>query len=182
MRVVAWCFVLPLAACGPSMAEQELKTLTESVHAMQAHLARLDARVEDLGHRVFVMTDRVDSVRVEQSREPAPPPLSVVRLSPAPAPAPEPEPEDDGGPVVEIKLDGSGDVGALRVVDVPPPPETAGSEKNAAAAEEQFRGALAAYQAGKAAEAHGRFGEFVRRFPNHDYADNAQYWMGECQM
>ena len=24
------------------------------------------------------------------------------------------------------------------------------------------------------------FREFVRRYPHHDYADNAQYWLGEC--
>jgi tol-pal system protein YbgF len=30
------------------------------------------------------------------------------------------------------------------------------------------------------AEAAAGFREFLRRFPGHDYADNAQYWLGEC--
>jgi tol-pal system protein YbgF len=29
-------------------------------------------------------------------------------------------------------------------------------------------------------EAVSGFRDFIRRFPDHDYADNAQYWLGEC--
>lgn len=43
-----------------------------------------------------------------------------------------------------------------------------------------YRGAYAALRAGRHEEAERGFREFVRRFPHHDYADNAQYWLGEC--
>ncbi len=46
---------------------------------------------------------------------------------------------------------------------------------------------LSAYRVAYAEVAAGRFDEgeqklraFIRRFPRHDYADNAQYWIGEC--
>jgi tol-pal system protein YbgF len=35
-------------------------------------------------------------------------------------------------------------------------------------------------RAGRHDDAAKGFREFVRRFPHHDYADNAQYWLGEC--
>jgi tol-pal system protein YbgF len=35
-------------------------------------------------------------------------------------------------------------------------------------------------RAGKHEDAERGFREFVRRYPHHDYADNAQYWLGEC--
>jgi tol-pal system protein YbgF len=35
-------------------------------------------------------------------------------------------------------------------------------------------------RAGATAEAMAAFRTFVKRFPNHELADNAQYWLGEC--
>src|SRR2546428_3840148 len=42
-----------------------------------------------------------------------------------------------------------------------------------------YRDAYAKLMAGQYAAAADGFREFVRRFPRHDYADNAQYWLGE---
>jgi len=35
-------------------------------------------------------------------------------------------------------------------------------------------------RAGKHEDTERGFREFVHRYPHHDYADNAQYWLGEC--
>jgi tol-pal system protein YbgF len=42
-----------------------------------------------------------------------------------------------------------------------------------------YREAYAALMSGRGDEAADQFRDFVRRFPRHDYADNAQYWLGE---
>src|SRR5262249_23015757 len=42
-----------------------------------------------------------------------------------------------------------------------------------------YRAAYGKLMAGRAAEAEADFRDFVRRWPRHDYADNAQYWLGE---
>jgi tol-pal system protein YbgF len=43
-----------------------------------------------------------------------------------------------------------------------------------------YRAAYESLRAGRHDEAERGFRDFVRRFPQHDYADNAQYWLGEC--
>lgn len=45
---------------------------------------------------------------------------------------------------------------------------------------EQYNAHYAALRAGKHAEAIAGFGMFLARYPKHDYADNAQYWLGEA--
>ena len=75
----------------------------------------------------------------------------------------------------------------------PAPPIRAASEHSAvaagAAAERSapavepltlYRTAYDDLRAGHHDAAERGFREFVRRFPHHDYADNAQYWLGEC--
>ena len=44
----------------------------------------------------------------------------------------------------------------------------------------QYRQAQDALKAGQHDEAARLFRDFVKRWPHHDYADNAQYWLGEC--
>jgi tol-pal system protein YbgF len=43
-----------------------------------------------------------------------------------------------------------------------------------------YKSAYDDLRAGRHEAAERGFREFVRRFPHHDYADNAQYWLGEC--
>jgi tol-pal system protein YbgF len=43
-----------------------------------------------------------------------------------------------------------------------------------------YRAAYAELAAGRYDEAEQKLRAFVRRYPRHDYADNAQYWLGEC--
>jgi tol-pal system protein YbgF len=45
---------------------------------------------------------------------------------------------------------------------------------------ELYRASLDGLTAGTHADAAASFREFLRRYPTHDYADNAQYWLGEC--
>ena len=43
-----------------------------------------------------------------------------------------------------------------------------------------YKSAYDDLRAGRHEAAEHGFREFVRRYPHHDYADNAQYWLGEC--
>ncbi len=45
---------------------------------------------------------------------------------------------------------------------------------------ELYRASLDGLTAGTHADAAASFREFLRRYPTHEYADNAQYWLGEC--
>jgi len=44
----------------------------------------------------------------------------------------------------------------------------------------EYQAALDLYHQGRVAEAKTAFETFVKRYPRHPYADNAQYWVGEC--
>ncbi|MES1172261.1 MAG: tol-pal system protein YbgF [Bacteroidota bacterium] len=44
----------------------------------------------------------------------------------------------------------------------------------------EYRGALESLRAGRPQEALAAFDQFLQTNPQHDYADNAQYWIGEC--
>lgn len=56
------------------------------------------------------------------------------------------------------------------------------SEKvqRASSAEESYRAALDLLHAGKVDRAEQGFRDFLEKYPEHPYADNAQYWLGEC--
>jgi len=43
-----------------------------------------------------------------------------------------------------------------------------------------YRRSLEALRAGRHVEAAAGFRDFLKAHPNHDFADNAQYWLGEC--
>ncbi len=68
----------------------------------------------------------------------------------------------------------------------PAPPIRGGSpspvERAAPAAEPLalYKSAYDDLRAGRHEAAEKGFRDFVRRYPHHDYADNAQYWLGEC--
>jgi len=61
--------------------------------------------------------------------------------------------------------------------------ETRSAAPRAAAASEGldlYKRSLEALRAGRHVEAAAGFRDFVKQHPNHDFADNAQYWLGEC--
>jgi tol-pal system protein YbgF len=54
------------------------------------------------------------------------------------------------------------------------------SERSGAAAAEQYRAAVDQLRAGHHDDAIAQLRDFVKHHPSHDYADNAQYWLGEA--
>ena len=62
---------------------------------------------------------------------------------------------------------------ATRERDVPP-------AANADEAGESYRAAVELVKAGSHAQAIDGLRAFLRKYPRHDYADNAQYWLGEA--
>lgn len=173
-------FAIVTGACATTTPDPEVARLDEAVARLQRQVNAQNSRIEELSNQVFVLSDRVDSARVEADRAPEPPPLKVVRLvpsgTPRPGPAPAQAPADDG-PVATIRLGDDGQPAALPVVAARPPPRAA----HAAGAERAFRDALAAYRQAKVEVAYKRFARFLREHPKHAYADNARYWMGECR-
>ena len=117
------------------------------------------AKSEDPAHTRTVL--RIDGTRVVSHRE------SEPRAKTAATTLPPPSSDDN-----------------LGVAPVPPirASATAASEHAAPAAEPLalYKNAYDDLRAGRHEAAERGFREFVHRYPHHDYADNAQYWLGEC--
>lgn len=123
--------------------------------------------------------------------------LPVVRLSPqaaaaprsSPRPSAEAEADADAEPMPPMeteppeasrsyRLEGS------RLVELttrhgPKAPDRPDRGVRGQAIIGEYEAAMAIYKSGQAEQAESAFGEFARRHPRHDYADNALYWKGE---
>jgi tol-pal system protein YbgF len=60
------------------------------------------------------------------------------------------------------------------------PVESRGERPHAIAGLDLYRRSLEALRAGRHVEAAAGFRDFLKQHANHDFADNAQYWLGEC--
>ena len=114
------------------------------------------AKSDDPGHTRTVL--RIDGTRVVSHRSAEPQKTTPIVASP-----------DDN----------------LGVAPVPPirasaPPAVTEHAAPAAEPLALYKSAYDELRAGRHEEAEHGFREFVRRYPHHDYADNAQYWLGEC--
>ena len=194
MRSLAAAALLSLG-CAPAL-DGEVRDLRVKLATAERARADLQARVDDLDNRVFLLTDQVESQKVALSRRGNPldpaASLPVVTLTPdAPQAEPEPEPEPPPPPPKAqarraLHLEGhprpteSAAVGdGLGVVKLPDRGIPVERPSPSGEPLQLYRDAYAKLMAGQHDAAAGEFREFVRRWPRHDYADNAQYWLGE---
>jgi tol-pal system protein YbgF len=112
-------------------------------------------------------TDRRTSMKVDKVLPPSPPPRDIVYQQ-----------LDDDGNVVPSK--GSKVRIAASEPPQPKPAKPAVREGEESGVMTEYRNALDRYEAGEADDALTAFREFVKKHPKHPYADNAQYWVGEC--
>lgn len=141
---------------------------------------RLSLRLDETARALIELKDRVaaaESSARQAAREPPEPKLEVVRMEPAVRPAAEPSPPKV--PVVQVlpPPPAASPVPAGTAPAVAPPPAPAGEPSPASAL---YAKAFAQYRQGQYAKAILDFEEFLAANPVHDYADDAQYWIGEC--
>ncbi len=199
--VVAVAIVAP--ACGPNHTEilsRQLEELRTELSQMRASSSHTTVMLEDLQNKILLMEDQVESNQILLSRTSAPEPiLPVVRLSPpnramiakAAEPA-ERETSDSVGyaevPVVEFsKINEYGEVisesgGPVEPAGAPPTAVAPARERKRFDSRpiELYKHAFAQLQEKNHQEAIDAFGGFLDQYPNHDYSDNALYWMGEA--
>jgi tol-pal system protein YbgF len=130
----------------------------EHLAAAERQVASVGQRLESLSATLAALSSRVDelSTRVETLNRQAratPPPRSATPASPAPAPGAASAPPAAGGPRPTT--------GALQPQDI-------------------YQASYLDFSKGSYALAIAGFREFLRRFPEHELAGNAQYWIGEA--
>lgn len=194
---------LVASACGPNHGEilaRQLEGLRSELAQLKASSAHNTVMMEDLQNKILLIEDQVESNQILLSRTSAPEPvLPIVRLSPPNRPAvvrtAQPtasQPSESVGyaevPVVEFS--NINEYGQL-VNEAGNPTKPAGAPTPAApiARErkhfdsrpiELYKHAFSKLQEKNHQEAIDGFDGFLAQYPNHDYSDNALYWMGEA--
>ena len=188
-----------------------MEQLNRSIESLRVQNAEYAKQIEELENRVFILSDQLESRKVNEQKA-ATPQLPTVKLHPESGPATAESPmapattmvsaeESDveyvgeaaksnrSRPVLRLhgeqmstRVERPSPEGEERVLH--PTREIQGSGGARVSRDvEVFRLYRRSYEAlrqGKHDEAAEGFREFLRRYPAHDLADNAQYWLGEC--
>ncbi|HSK00836.1 MAG TPA: tol-pal system protein YbgF [Kofleriaceae bacterium] len=179
----------PLAA-----VKEDNRRLAQTVAELRAERRAQERRLRDLQRQL----DLARAQLVTRGADGAVPELRVEVIAPAPAPAGAPPPGPEAPRVVGVADDGAeivyeGDAAAGKqatLAAVPPRPASrparapartrdlpTGRGGNAGAA---YRAAVELVKAGSHAEGAAALRAFLAKHPRHDFADNAQYWLGEA--
>ncbi len=138
--------------------DSERQALTQRVEGLSSSLTSLSRRVDDLNNRVETMSRQARPTGpAPASPAPAPAATATPSMSPrATAPAPSPGP---AAPTPGARPS----TGALQPQDV-------------------YQAAYIDFSKGSYPLAISGFRDFLRRYPDHDLAANAQYWIGEAHL
>jgi tol-pal system protein YbgF len=196
-----------LASCAHRQPNQsEIDQLNRSIEALRIQNTTYAKQVEELENRVFILSDRLESRKINDEKV-ATPTLPTVTLHPEAVPqAPEPPGAPPGTetasePEVEYAGDAAkssarrpvlrlhGDSADVQITREPPnapsiriaregAPKPSKNDQPEALA--LYRRSYEALRAGKQEEAAQGFKDFLHAYPTHDLADNSQYWLGEC--
>jgi tol-pal system protein YbgF len=149
---------LATACAGPGAETRPGEGETRLERLLQAQ-QRLELRMDEVTRNVLALRERMDAqeealkalAEAERAQATEPPP-PVLKEEPLP-----PEPE------------------AKRVPDETAQPHASAPDPAA----DLYRRAFAAFRERRYGQAILDFEDFLRRHPRHDYADSAQYWIGE---
>ncbi|MCG6964014.1 MAG: tol-pal system protein YbgF [Acidobacteria bacterium] len=198
--------LIPLAACttGEDMAllHREITDVQRQVQSLQsttldkADLAPMEKRLEDqtnkmmrsnadLAVKVDNLQEEIEALRANlevttHQLETISQELSAARLGSPPTATLPPvttAPEGSQAPAEGAQPPQQGESGAA--AEATPAPNATPAPQSANP-EDLYRNAYQDYMRGNYDLAEQGFSEYLRRFPDTDLADNAQYWIGEC--
>ena len=133
-----------------SDGERQTTTLMQRMEGLSSTLATLSARVDELAAQLEAAGRQPGAAAPPVRPAPAPPNAAPAPPSPAPLAAPPAVPAAVAPPAT----------GALQPQDI-------------------YQAAYIDFSRGNYSLAIAGFREFLRRYPAHDLAGNAQYWLGE---
>jgi tol-pal system protein YbgF len=132
-------------------ADRQLASITQRLESLTSTVAAMSARVDELNSRVETMTRQA-----RPSPSPSPAPRSTAPSTPAAPAAPS-----AAAPGTPPAVASRPTTGSLQPQDI-------------------YQASYLDFSKGSYALAIAGFREFIRRFPEHELAGNAQYWVGEA--
>jgi tol-pal system protein YbgF len=189
--------LLVAVGCASPMAavKEDNRRLAQTVAELRAERRAQERRLRDLQRQLDLARAQLVTGSIDGSM-PAPR-VEVAAPAPAPASTAAPPAGSSAPRVVGIADDGSeivyeGDAAAgtpatlaaaPRAAPRPPRPPRAsrapGRERGGDAGND-YRAAVELVQAGRHADGAAALRAFLAKHPRHDFADNAQYWLGEA--
>ena len=200
LRLLLPAFLLPLFlcfACGGGHQKallKQMEELTRELAQLKSSSVNNTVLMEDVQNKILLLEDQVESNRLLLSRTSLPAPvLPVVKLRPATGEIARGEAAASQPASVEsmpvISFQDLTEAGLIVDMSGNPPPD----EKKAAAVEprptrkrfdsrpiEKYKHATDLLKKKRHGESVAEFENFLEQYPNHDYSDNALYWMGEA--
>jgi TolA-binding protein len=139
-------------------SERQAAALTQRVDGLSTSLASLSQRVDELSARVEALSRQGRSSAVPPSTTP---PIATAPSEGAPTARPTPGP-------------------SAAIPNIPPP--GARSSTGALQPQDVYQAAYIDFSKGVYPLAITGFRDFLRRYPDHELAANAQYWIGEAHL
>ncbi len=181
--------VLAIGFSAPAVAQmddkQAMMDLVIQIQQLQDEVRSLRGMVEEQGYQLESLNNRqrdqyldLDQ-RLNELRGGAPAPMvsgsyPATSATTAPTVSPQPPVREDA-PEVRPALDTPSSVTAIATPDTQAREFAASPEAEKAAYDQGFQ----SLKDLKYADAAEQFTVFVKQYPNSEYADNAQYWLGE---
>lgn len=184
----AGLLLLLLPACGGAQLEQaqtEVRALKDEVDELKRSQAAARVQFDEFRNRLVMIEERADTARVQRARRDDAwiPDLPTVRVEPGSRETPARQADAgqlhghdaslDDDDESASPLPGSGGPGA----DLPP--QLAENRPKIDDTAALYTQAKALLDAGQLPAARGLFERLIKRYPDHDLADNALYWIGE---
>lgn len=179
---------IPLTACSArsEATKKHLADLEDTITRLQNGQDRLEERLVALELNARQRHQKQAPEPASQPADADHPKLAVVKLAPGDdgderpppgaidVPPADPPPEVDEGPRPVLRASGhqEGHIEQRRVKKK--------SAKHSAEAVKSYKAALGLVRGKQYGPALHALAAFVKRYPDHPYADNALYWRGEC--
>ena len=176
---------LGCAGTGKNAIKRRVSELREEVTRLQNEQDRLEERLSalEMGGAPAAAPQRAAT---EMGDEPVKrPKLKVIRLGPdSPEPEASEQPDGEEAAGAEPQPEATAPRPVLRLRSTAPSPLAAsqsGTARLPLAAVGEYKQALSLVRERRFEEAKKRLTQFLFRYVNHPYSDNALYWRGECQ-
>jgi tol-pal system protein YbgF len=194
-RIVILVFAaLLLGGCANTETVARQDMADRRIEELSAASQKLSLRMDELSREMVDLKERLS--RAEKAGKPAETKPAAAAETPAPKPAEAPpapfsvKGEEKSAPVeTELpapprkaeaeapKPEPKDAKNGTAKAPAPPAPPAAPAPPDEPTA--LYSTAFAGYRNGKFAKAILDFEEFLQKYPDHDYADDAQYWIGE---
>lgn len=177
---------LSLCACsgGFSQLEREVREIRSSLEELKQSIIASRKRLDSLDNRILLLEDQVETQKIACSKSHTftMNELPTVKILP---------PQNTEEKYVEERQDFQNIENIYQEIDsngrlISPsnsnvqritPKKQARDEQDILS---EYQSAYNLYKAGRIDDAMKAFEDFVKMHPKHPYADNAQYWIGEC--